>query len=70
MCAHEVLMRDARSSADRGAIALVHVDTPRESALARWASSSEAVTPGGEDASPGHAGELVARLCVVYSVRT
>eukprot|EP00966_Prymnesium_polylepis_P239554 5540165-Prymnesium_polylepis.1 len=34
--------RDARSSADRGAIAVVHVDTPRKSALARWASSSDA----------------------------
>ena len=42
MCAHEVTMRDARSSADRGAITVVHVDTPRESALARWASSSDA----------------------------
>ena len=33
MCAHEVPMGDARTSADRGAIAVVHVDIPRDSAL-------------------------------------
>eukprot|EP00966_Prymnesium_polylepis_P182989 4240244-Prymnesium_polylepis.1 len=42
-------MGDARSKAHgrcaiegRGAIPVVHVDTPHESALARWASSSHA----------------------------
>eukprot|EP00966_Prymnesium_polylepis_P049247 1139857-Prymnesium_polylepis.1 len=45
--------------------------TPR--AKARYGFSPVGLiqsTPGGEDASPGHAGGLVARLCVVFSVRT
>ena len=42
--------------------------TPR--AKARLPGGPHPVTPGGEDASPGHSGELVARLCVVYSLRT
>eukprot|EP00966_Prymnesium_polylepis_P061351 1423214-Prymnesium_polylepis.1 len=59
-------MGDARSKADRGAIP-VRVDTPRESALTR--GGPHPATPGGEDAaSPGHAGELVARLCVLYTL--
>jgi hypothetical protein len=51
MCAREVHMGDARAKADRGAIPVVRVDTPRESALTRWASNPHPATPGGEDAS-------------------
>eukprot|EP00966_Prymnesium_polylepis_P203204 4707503-Prymnesium_polylepis.1 len=60
MCAREQPKGDARSKAGRSAIAVLHVDTACDSALP--ASPVDLIQvpamPGGEDASPGHAGEL------------
>ena len=62
--AHGRCAIEGRSRCDRS---VVRVDTPYESALTRCASSNHAGRRG--HASAGHAGELVACLCVLYSVR-